>query len=465
MNNEDVLSGKAGLAGIQRLINGQSSRRQLRSEVEEMLLPGYRSGAFHLTRVKFKPGRKLSAYFTFPALDAADKVCNSVHLAATWQAAPDGTNAAEERHRLQEEASQSGLMPVQRELWRDLLDQGLKLQIWPLDPKFPQLVRLGNPSYAAGMFKSLGVASALEQLPVITPIRYRPKERHVLRYEIQGPDEDPGQRKRLYAKLYSNEQDAARAFGVAQRVVDWLRANDVGLQGNAPEVMSREDHVIFYPHAPGIPLSQQLHRSRRWLGTQLQIIGRALAILHGGPESLQADLKQNNFANEAKVVRRASEHIQVLLPETHARILEILDQAQERYSQLPQENPPFTHADFKSDHLLATGGGLTLIDFDTCTLTDPALDIGKFLADLEWWFAQKGISGVKEAQAELLKGYLGTERPDQTLYERLGRAKLFYALILVKIVVRRVPLYKKDWGGITTRMIERAAQVLHNTMV
>ena len=465
MNNEDVLSGKAGLAGIQRLINGQSSRRQLRSEVEEMLLPGYRSGAFHLTRVKFKPGRKLSAYFTFPALDAADKVCDSVHLAATWQAAPDGTDAAEERHRLQDEASQSGLMPVQRELWRDLLDQGLKLQIWPLDPKFPQLVRLGNPSYAAGMFKSLGVASALEQLPVITPIRYRPKERHVLRYEIQGPDEDPGQRKRLYAKLYSNEQDAARAFGVAQRVVDWLRANDVGLQGNAPEVMSREDHVIFYPHAPGIPLSQQLHRSRRWLGTQLQIIGRALAILHGGPESLQADLKQNNFANEAKVVRRASEHIQVLLPETHARILEILDQAQERYSQLPQENPTFTHADFKSDHLLATGGGLTLIDFDTCTLTDPALDIGKFLADLEWWFAQKGISGVKEAQAELLKGYLGTERPDQTLYERLGRAKLFYALILVKIVVRRVPLYKKDWGGITTRMIERAAQVLHNTMV
>ena len=74
MNNEDVLSGKAGLAGIQRLINGQSSRRQLRSEVEKMLLPGYRAGAFHLTRAKFKPGRKLSAYFTFPALDAADKV-------------------------------------------------------------------------------------------------------------------------------------------------------------------------------------------------------------------------------------------------------------------------------------------------------------------------------------------------------------------------------------------------------
>jgi len=465
MNQEEILFGKAGLPGIQQLIHGQSSRNLLRREAQAMLREGYRAGPFHLTRVKFKPGRKLSAYFTFPAIHSVGEASHLVHLAVAWQANLDGNPQADGWTHLQQEADQNGLMPVQRELWRSLLDQGIQFQVWPFDLEFPQLVRLGNPTYVAGMFAALGIAPDLKQLPVITPIRYRPKERHVLRYEIQGPDEDPGQGKRLYAKLYSNEQDAARAFGVAGRVVDWLRANDVGLQGNAPEVMSREDHVIFYPHAPGIPLSQQLHRSRRWLGTQLQIIGRALAILHGGPESLQADLKQNNFANEAKVVRRASEHIQVLLPETHARILEILDQAQERYSQLPQENPTFTHADFKSDHLLATEGGLTLIDFDTCTLTDPALDVGKFLADLEWWFAQKGISGVKEAQAELLKGYLGTERPDQTLYERLGRAKLFYALILVKIVVRRVPLYKKDWGGITTRMIERAAQVLHNTMV
>jgi hypothetical protein len=46
----------------------------------------------------------------------------------------------------------------------------------------------------------------------------------------------------------------------------------------------------------------------------------------------------------------------------------------------------------------------------------------------------------------------------------LSRAKLFYALILVKIIVRRVPIYKKDWATTTTQMIEQAAQVLHNTL-
>lgn len=464
MNPEDILSGKAGLAGIQWALNGQSSRRLLRSEVQRMLRPGYRAGPFHLTRAKFKPGRKLLAYFTFPVLDAAGQAIHSVHLAVSWQRDLDATNHADGRDEMQAEANQSGLMPVQRELWRDIPDQGPSLQVWPLDPEFPQLVRLGNPTYVARMFASLGIAHDPKQMPVITPIRYRPKERHVLRYEITSPEMVPGREQRLYAKLYSNAQDAARAFRVANRVVDWLAANNHGLQGNRPEAMSEEDGVIFYPHAPGIPLSRQLHRSPRWLAAQLRVIGRVLATLHNGPETLQAELKQNTFTNEVKVVKRASEHIQVLLPETHDKILEILDKLKEHYSNLPEENPTFTHSDFKSDHLLTTPQGLTLIDFDTCTLTDPALDIGKFLADLEWWFTLKGISGVEEAHAELLKGYLGEGEPDHTIYERLARARVFHSLILTKIVVRRVPLFRKEWAVMTARMIERAGEVLHKTI-
>jgi hypothetical protein len=464
MKQEDILSGKAGLAGIQWTLNGQSSRRQLRGEVEKMLLPGFRAGPFHLTRAKFKPGRKLLAYFTVPVIDAAGQARQSVQLAVTWHNVLDGTSSTDGRDQLQEEANQAGLMPVQRELWRDIPDQGPSLQVWPLDPDFPQLVRLGNPSYIARMFASLGIANDLKQMPVITPIRYRPGERHVLRYDITSPETVPGRGRRLYAKLYSNGQEASRAFGIANRVVDWLEASNQGLEGNRPEAMSQEDSVIFYPHAPGIPLSHQLHRSHRWLAVQLHTIGRGLSILHNGPESLQAELKENTFAKEAKVVKRASEHIQVLLPETYDKILEILDRAQANYSSLPQEKPTFTHSDFKADHLLSTPQGLTLIDFDTCKLTDPALDIGKFLADLEWWFTVQGISGVEEAQAELLKGYSGEGEPDQVVDARLARARLFYVLILTKIVIRRVPLYKKSWGAMTARMIERAVQALHKTI-
>ncbi len=460
MNQEEILSGNAGLAGVQQVINGQSSRRLLRSEVQRMLQPGYRAGPFHLTRAKYKPGRKLNAYFNFLAIEASGQASGLVHLAVTWKKELDGDHQADGWSQLQEEANRAGLMPVQCELWRDLRDRGISLQIWPFDPEFPHLVRLGNASHVAEVFASLGITQDPKLTPVITPIRYRPGERHVLRYEIPSPEETSGRAQRLYAKLYSNAQDAAKAYRIANRVVDWLAVNDMGLQGNRPEAISQEDAVIFYPHAAGIPLSHQLHRSRRWLATQLQTIGTGLAVLHNGPETLQADLKQNTFANEARVVKRASEHVQILLPETYNKILEILDKAQEQYSKLPQEKPTFTHADFKSDHLLTTSRGLTLIDFDTCTLTDPALDLGKFLADLEWWFTLEGVSGVDEAQAKLLKGYLGERVSDPTLHGRLARARLFYALILTKIVVRRVPIYKKEWGTKTAQMIERASQVL-----
>ena len=461
MNQEDILSGKAGLAGIHSALNGQSSRRLLRSEAQKMLRPGYRTGPFHLTRAKFKPERKLLAYFTFPVLDVAGKPSHLIQLAAAWQKNLDGTNHTDDWGQLQEEANQAGLMPVQCELWRDILHKGIELQVWPFDPEFPRLVRLGNPSHVAGMLASLGIAPDLKQLPVITPIRYRPGERHVLRYEISSSETRSGTGQRLYTKLYSNAQDAARAFGIANRVVDWLDTNNRGLQGNRPEAMSQEDGVIIYPHAPGIPLSHQFQRSGRWLAVQLHTIGRGLSILHSGPGSLQAELKQNSFSNEAKVVRRASEHIQVLLPETYNKILEILEKAQERYSSLPQEKPTFTHSDFKADHLLCTPRGLTLIDFDTCKLTDPALDIGKFLADLEWWFALKGIAGVEDAQTEVVKGYVRTGESKHTFQERLARARLFHVLILVKIVARRVPIYTKEWAAITARMIERADQVFH----
>jgi thiamine kinase-like enzyme len=464
MNQEDILSGNFGLAGIHWAVSGQASRRLLRSEVESMLRPGFRAGPFHLTRAKFKPGRKLSAYFSFPVLDETGKACQIAHLAVTWQNTLESGSDADGRGLLQEEASRAGLMPVQRELWRDLPERGIRLQIWPLDPKFPHLVHLGDPSHVGRMLTSLGVARDGKQFPVITPIRYRPGERHVLRYEIPASAAYRGHGQYLYAKLYKNEQDAARAFGIANRVVDWLDTNPQGLQGNRPEALSQEDCAILYPHAPGIPLSHQLDRSNRWLESQLQTIGRALATMHSGPESLQAGLKENSFANEAKVVKRASEHIQVLLPETYDKIITILDALQMHYANLPQEKPTFTHSDFKADHLLSTPQGLTLIDLDTCTLTDPALDLGKFLADLEWWFERKGISGIEAAHAALIKGYQDETAGDTIIAARLRRAKLFHILILVKIVARRVPLYKKEWTATTSHLVERALQRLNQAI-
>ena len=85
---------------------------------------------------------------------------------------------------------------------------------------------------------------------------------------------------------------------------------------------------------------------------------------------------------------------------------------------LPQEEPGFTHSDFKADHVLVTPQGLALIDFDTCSLADPALDVGKFLADLDYWFANFGRDGAGGGPGAVPGGICG-ERSGRT-----GRARL-----------------------------------------
>jgi aminoglycoside phosphotransferase (APT) family kinase protein len=204
-----------------------------------------------------------------------------------------------------------------------------------------------------------------------------------------------------------------------------------------------------------VPLSRQLHRSRGWLNGQLAKVGATLAVLHAGPPELAGGLAENPLEKEAKVIRRAGEHIQALLPDTADCLHGLLDRALALHRRLPQEPPTFTHSDFKCDHLLAGPRSLTLIDFDTCALADPALDLGKFLADLDWWFTLEDVPGVEQAQAAFLHGY-GPEPGEG----RFARARLYHALILAKIALRRAKLYLPDWAALTDRSVRRADAIL-----
>ena len=81
--------------------------------------------------------------------------------------------------------------------------------------------------------------------------------------------------------------------------------------------------------------------------------------------------------------------------------------------------------------------------------------MGKFLADLQWWYNSYGQPGVEQAQEQFLAGYA----PGAST-ERLLRARLYEALVLIKTTVRRVRLFDQDWATRTERLIRRADAVL-----
>lgn len=458
MRREDILTGKAGLAGVQAILKGPTTRSLLRGIVTDLLSQGALTGPFQLTRAKYKPGRKISAFYTARYLLPGSNRVRTTPFAVTWEKPFETPSPVDEIEAMQEEVSVHNLLFPFRRLYAERPESGMRLKIWPLDLSFPQLPRVSDPVYMRAFFQGIPVTGSVDsgETFTVTPIRYRPGERHVLRYDL-CPDGDPDPlAERLYIKLYKDGDDASRAFRVATRVVDWLDTGSQEVKGTRPVGASAEDAFIVYPHVPGVPLSRLLQHPSPQVSRYLQSIGKTLSFLHQGPETLVAELEENTFEQEGKAVLRACEHIRVLLPDAWNKVLRVTSSAQEIYAAMEQEKPTFTHSDFKADHLLADSGRLSLIDFDTCARADPAIDVGKFLADLEWWFALRKMPGIEQAQEEFLKGYGQGGNAN-----RIIRARLFQLIIMIKIAARRAPLFSNDWPAVINRMVDRSEALLN----
>jgi len=97
---------------------------------------------------------------------------------------------------------------------------------------------------------------------------------------------------------------------------------------------------------------------------------------------------------------------------------------------------------------------LALLDFGSCASGDPALDVGKFLADLEWW--GRPARPAFRARAAGIPGALrGSRRPSQARARQRLRG-------VVPRHVRRPPdtALRAALGGPHTRQVQRARAVL-----
>ncbi|MFN2489618.1 MAG: aminoglycoside phosphotransferase family protein [Actinomycetota bacterium] len=453
----EALSGRAGLEGVRWLLLAPAVRRSLRRELSALLPSSELLGPCRLYRAKFKPGRKLKAYYN---ASLGNVPGNFRSVAVEW--VPDalgdvGPDAGPSE--MEAEAIDAGLAAPFQRLQAGDHKLGTRISVSPLDPRYRQLVRVSTPEHARAMVARAcsGGGAAHAGGPVgsyaVTTIRYRPGERHVLRYD---PVDDDGARSgegTIFAKLY-RDGEGARAWSDATQIADWLEPTE-GIQAARPLGYLPDDEVILYPRVTGTPLSNFLRRARGTAAVHLERAGAALRHLHETPVELTGKLPRHEFAAEIKAIARASEHVEPLLPSASEGIARLLERAQEVEGKMVQEAPTFAHGDYKADHAWVTAAGLTLIDFNTVSLAEPALDVGKFLADLQWWYATSGRSGVEWARERFLAGY-GADTPPQ----RLLSARLYEVLILTKITVRRVRLFDPAWAPHTEALIARADALL-----
>jgi aminoglycoside phosphotransferase (APT) family kinase protein len=445
VNLADGLSGRGGLEGVQCLLRGRSARQLLRRELAALLEHPHTPGPCRLRRAKFKPGRKLTAYYDLQLHDLEGARRGSRPIAVSWTPADDiRRGSARAIAELQAEVARRGLAAPFHTLEGEHPGWGMRMLVFPLDERFPQLIRLSDPGYLPDRLPGAG------RVLSVTPLRYRPGQRHVLRYELRSPfgAETPDC---VYAKLYEGD-DGRESHDVAMRLADWVAASGDGLAAAMPLAYLDDDRAVLYRRVAGRPLSEFIRRERAGAALHLRRAGSLLRVLHAAPARLAGSLSRHDLTAEARAIARAGEHVDALLPTIGARIHEILEQAQAAYVGLAGEAPTFTHGDFKADHLFVAPGRLTVIDFDRCRLDDPACDLGKVLADLRWWY---GAGDLERAQQAFLTGY-----GQDVSAPRLERARVYESMLLVKIAARRVRLFDADWGARMAALVERAEALL-----
>jgi aminoglycoside phosphotransferase (APT) family kinase protein len=320
----ETLSGSLGVGSLRDLALDPLPHgvRGLLADV----LPGWNGSLDRLVRTKYKPGRKLTAYYQLTPGDEAR------HVAVTW------TN------------------------------DSVRVLVSPDDPAMPQLAALHDRRHLTDL---LGFAGRIDT------IRYRPGQRHVL--QVSSPD------RVVYVKT-DRDDSGARAVPVVEALTERITSACPGAHLAEPIRYSAADRAGFWKGAPGEPLWRRFAGGAPEARLTF-LVGRALRVLHETPlDDLPAhDGPARDASVEIASTIRAGEHIAALLPEVGAQFRAIAEDVADDLARVPTEAPTFTHGDVKSDNVLASGNDVRLLDLDRSGPADPALDLAKFVADLRWW--------------------------------------------------------------------------------
>lgn len=416
-------------AGVHRLL-AEDVPQQVAATLSPLLDGGSGPLRCTVTRSKLKPGRKLSVWG-----EVAGPGVPSRPYAATWvRGSGRGLPTA-------------APVLVPRELLgrfaRPATPPGTgdpAVAVAPWDPDFPQLVGLYDHRHLARRLVAGGQGAPGCDVEVV-PVRYRPGQRHVLRVDVGG-------RPAFFAKTYRDDTGRRAVTGARQVAAALAGWGGPATVARPAAYLEAELTVLWTAHT-GTPLSAVVH-DRPDLAAAA---GGALRAVHDstGVFGTRGDGRSDPAA-EVRATERSTEHVAALDRDVAGRLGTLL-RATACALEWPGEHGHRLHGDFKADNLLTDGERLRLLDLDRVTVGDPALDLGKFCADLRWWALAAGTR-ADATVAAFLSGYGPAPR------ERLERARAYDALFQLRAVGRRVLLHEPGWTERAHACLDETARTL-----
>lgn len=212
-------------------------------------------------------------------------------------------------------------------------------------------------------------------------IRYRVGTRATIRLsaETDAGTDPRSQQRRVYAKLFRNEEDAQRSFQIQQALWQRSTAEDAWFTVARPLFLAPEARTVALGEVSGTSLDHLLHLGNDVVPA-VQQAARALAGVHHIPaDELPPAPQPGTVRDEMERLRRVQERLHVDAPRLRPEVDAVARMIAARWVSRPGA---LTFFDFRPSHVVL-GEQAALLDLDKIAIADPVVDVANMMAILD----------------------------------------------------------------------------------
>lgn len=315
-----------------------------------------------------------------------------------------------------------------------LEESGIILYVLPHDKQLKAIKRLMPPRsnrFSSEVLQGFHDYSEMN----LSILRYLPERRFVAQLSISD-------KPAIVVKIYGSTE------------YERIRETYFRLSANfrIPQRLGQSDRwrAVAYRWMPGETLGALISRDDFDVKVIRSVAG-ALAEIHAQKEDRFPLLSHKE---EAASLFALGGHLQSLNPLWKSRIDDFTHKAMQHLLLLPVLTTPI-HGDFNPQQVVIDHGSVGILDFDRAALGQPALDLGNFLAHLEYkvLLDHLSIHTARSVEEAFLREY-------ETFAPLPFGISLYKAIALFRLTPTPFRNYEDSWAERTELILEQAGRLL-----
>ncbi len=375
------------------------------------------------------------------------RAAEEVHARFTWR-----RNAEAVLDRIAPAPLVMDLTPVKKRIKLPIFDGKLRERLYRAtrpDLIAPALAEL--PPFQDGPYM-------LERVENIRALKYKPRRRCVLRYDILARDRATGEPVQLHwvGKVFRDER-GLRFHRLHEALIRHGFGPDAPDRIHIPQSLGYEPRTRMQVQSfePGRTLIR-LADHEEDIGEYIALAAQGIAKLHrtlAPAYELQHEMRRWTIQDELHNLEKNMAELAIRRPHDAAHLTRLFEILRYQAADTPQPLRPMpVHRDFYYSQILFHDGHLTIIDLDLYAWGDPAIDLANFTAHLTM-LGLNPLTGEQRFTQEIdrfLTVYEQAARPEAAFWTRYRFYETASILRLLNVVTTR-PMWRNHYHPLMRR--------------